>query len=187
MASESANTQTIENSLRDILRHIGDNPDREGLKDTPQRIIRSWSELFCGYKQNPADLMRFFSEGSCNEMVVLRDIEFYSMCEHHFLPFFGRVHIAYIPDGKVIGISKLARLVEVYSRRLQIQENMTAQIADAIMEHLQAKGAMVVCEAQHLCMVARGVKKQNSTMVTSAIRGVFEKQAVRAEFMGLTK
>lgn len=169
-----------------ILSAIGDDPMREGLLQTPQRVIRSWAKLYGGYAQNPADVLKtVFVEGACDEMVILRDIEFYSTCEHHMLPFFGRASIGYIPAGRVVGVSKLARLLEVYARRLQIQERLTAQVADALVTHLEPKGVMVVLEAQHFCMTSRGVEKQDSLMVTSAIRGVFALPEVRAEFMRL--
>jgi GTP cyclohydrolase I len=185
METVHTNAQAIENSLRDILTYIGDDPTREGLIDTPRRIMQSWEKLFGGYNQSPDDVMRVFKDGACNEMVILKDIEFYSTCEHHFLPFFGRIHIAYIPDGRVIGVSKLARLVEIFSRRLQIQERLVSQIADSIQQGLNPLGVMVVCEAQHFCMTCRGVEKQNSVMVTSAIRGVFEQSEVRNEALRL--
>jgi GTP cyclohydrolase IA len=182
----STNTQAIESYLKDILGYIGDDPDREGLVETPHRIVKSWEKLFGGYEQNPYDVIKTFEDGACNEMVILKDIEFYSTCEHHFLPFFGKVHIAYIPNGKVVGVSKLARLVEVYARRLQIQERLVGQIADCISEVLNPDGVMVVCQAQHFCMISRGVEKQNSIMVTSAVRGVFKDIAkTREEFMSL--
>jgi len=176
--------KTIKSYLKDIIRFVGDDPEREGMVGTPDRVVRSWSKLYGGYNQNPADVLKtVFQEGACQEMVGVKDVEFYSTCEHHMLPFFGRIHIAYIPDKKVVGISKLPRLIEVYARRLQIQEKMTAQIADAIMEHLTPKGAMVHCEAQHFCMTSRGVEKQNSKMITTAIRGSFKQIAIRQEFM----
>jgi GTP cyclohydrolase IA len=169
-----------------ILSAIGDDPQREGLLETPKRVIKSWDKLYGGYRESPADVLKtVFVEGSCEEMVILKDIEFYSTCEHHMLPFFGKCSIGYIPKGRVVGVSKLARLLEVFARRLQIQERLTTQIADALVEHLQPKGVMVVMEAQHFCMTARGVEKQDSMMVTSAIRGVFEDSESRAEFMSL--
>jgi len=182
-------TDKIESQIKDILFYIGDDPQREGLLDTPKRIRKSWEKLFSGYNQKAEDILKTtFTDGSCNEMVILKDIEFYSTCEHHFLPFTGRISIGYIPDGKVVGVSKLARLVEIYARRLQIQERMTGQIADDIMHHLKAHGCMVVCEAQHLCMTARGVEKQQSKMMTSAVRGVFKTQIeIREEFLNLIK
>lgn len=173
---------------RALLSFIGENPDREGLLQTPHRVIKSWKELYAGYKQNPTEVLgTTFTDGACKEMVILKNIDFFSTCEHHLLPFFGTVDIGYIPDEKVVGLSKLARLVEVYSRRMQIQEKMTAQIADTLMEVLKPKGVMVKVSAQHLCMLARGVKKANTFMVTSAIRGSFDKQGVREEFLELIK
>lgn len=185
METVNTDTQAIENSIRDILAHIGDDPAREGLIDTPKRIIKSWDKLFGGYDKNPKDIARVFEDGACNEMVVLKNIEFYSTCEHHFLPFFGKMHAAYIPNGKVIGVSKLARIVEIFARRLQIQERLVSQIADSIQEILEPKGVMIVCEAQHFCMTSRGVEKQNSIMVTSAIRGVFQENDTRQEALRL--
>jgi GTP cyclohydrolase IA len=185
METVNTDTQAIESSIKNILSYIGDNPDREGLKDTPKRMIKSWQKLFGGYNKNPRDVARIFEDGACDEMVVLKDIEFYSTCEHHFLPFFGKVHIAYIPSGKVIGVSKLARFVEIFSRRLQIQERLVSQIANCIEEILAPKGVMVVCEAQHFCMTSRGIEKQNSKMVTSSIRGVFKNYETRNEFLNL--
>ena len=189
METITANAQAVEHSISEILAYIGDDPNREGLKDTPQRIRKSWGKLFGGYKLSAKEILTTtFTEGSCDEMVMLKGIEFYSTCEHHFLPFIGKISIGYIPNGKVVGVSKLARLVEVYARRLQIQERMTSQIADDIMEHINAQGCMVVCEAQHLCMTSRGVEKQQSEMITSAIRGVFStQQGTREEFLTLIK
>lgn len=176
----------MQDYIKDFLEYIGENPHREGLLETPSRVINSWEHLFCGYTQDPKEILQTaFSEGSCDEMVVLKHIEFYSLCEHHLLPFFGDISIGYLPKDRVVGISKLARLVEVFSRRLQIQEKMTAQIADTLMEVLQPKGVMVVAEAKHLCMLMRGVSKQQSVMVTSAIRGTFRQDPrTREEFMG---
>lgn len=175
-----------EEIVREMLVAVGEDPFREGLKETPARVVKSWGKLYGGYLLDPADVLRtVFTDGHCDEMVVLRDIEFYSMCEHHMLPFFGKCHIGYLPSGCVVGLSKLARLVEVFARRLQIQEKLTAQIADAIQTHLQPKGAMVVMEAQHLCMLSRGVEKQESCMLTSAIRGSFKLPEVRSEFLRL--
>lgn len=172
---------------REILRYIGEDPDREGLRKTPERMVLSWLRLFQGYSMKAEDVMTTFVDGACQEMVILKNIEFYSTCEHHFIPFFGKVHIGYIPKQRVIGVSKLARLVEIYARRLQIQERMCAQIADALMKHLEPKGCMVIAEAQHLCMLARGVEKQNCIMTTSAVRGEFKKVTVRSEFLNLIK
>ena len=188
MEFKPSDTENIENSIANILLFIGDDPKREGLKDTPERVRKSWSKLFGGYKMNAIEILsRVFTDGSCDEMVILKDIEFYSTCEHHFLPFFGKISIGYIPNGKVVGVSKLARVVECFARRLQIQEKMTTQIADSIQQALEPEGVIVVCEAQHFCMTARGVEKKNSIMVTSAIRGVFNQNEVRAEFLQLIK
>lgn len=167
-----------------ILQYIGEDASREGLRDTPLRVVRSWQQLYSGYRFKPGDvgkLLTVFKDGACDEMVLLRDIEFYSTCEHHMLPFFGRAHIAYIPDGKVVGISKLARLLEVFARRLQIQERLCQQITSSLDTHLQPKGSACILEAQHLCMTGRGVQKQNSIMVTSSLTGVFRTQAATRE------
>lgn len=178
------NEHTIEKNIKEIFKFIGEDPEREGLLGTPDRMIRSWNKLFGGYKKDGKKVLSTtFVEGTCDEMVILKDIQFYSTCEHHFLPFYGKVSIAYIPNGKVVGISKLARLVEAFSRRLQIQERMTTQIADTINNVLEAKGVMVVVEGQHFCMTSRGVEKQESKMVTNAIRGAFEDSEVRQEFL----
>lgn len=159
--------------LRSILRYIGENPDREGLLDTPNRIIRSWDTMYGGYKQDAADfLKKQFNEGACDDIVLLSDIEFYSTCEHHMIPFFGKAHIAYHPGQFVFGISKLARVLEVYTRRMQIQERIGQQVVDALMT-AGAKGAACFLEAQHMCMTCRGVNKQHSVMKTSCIKGTF--------------
>ncbi len=173
--------------IRRIISGMGDDPRREGLRKTPERVVQSYYELFRGYQEDPKEILSTsFTQGACKELVILRDIEFYSTCEHHMLPFFGKAHVGYLPDGRVAGISKIARLVDCFSRRLQIQESLTAQIADTIDKVLRPKGVAVVLEAQHLCMSARGVSKQNSVMVTSALRGVFEDDAsARSEFLGL--
>jgi GTP cyclohydrolase I len=185
MELKRTNSKIIEGKIKDILVYIGENPEREGLQETPERIVKSWEKLFKGYTQNPQDILKAFTQGSCNEMVILKSIEFYSTCEHHFLPFSGKISIGYLPNKRVIGISKLARLVEIYSRRLQIQERLTSQIADSLMNFLEPLGVMVYCKAQHLCMTARGVEKQNSEMITSAIRGNFQNSEVRQEFLSL--
>jgi len=170
--------------VRDFLRYIGEDPEREGLKETPSRIIRSWKELYSGYKQNPKDILKtVFIDGTCDELVILRDITYFSTCEHHNLPFFGKCHIGYLPNGKIVGISKLARLVECFARRLQIQERMTSQIADSIMKYLKPRGCMVIVEGTHLCIQMRGAKSQTSIMTTQAIRGIFKKRGVRSEFI----
>jgi GTP cyclohydrolase I len=174
--------------IKQQLHFIGENPDREGLKETPQRILKSWDELYAGYNMNAIQILKTFQEGVCDELVLLKDIEFFSTCEHHMLPFFGSAHIGYIPNKKVIGVSKLARLVELFSRRLQIQERMTTQIADFLDTHLKCKGCMVVVEAQHFCMTSRGVKKQHSKMVTSAVRGLYKDDInARQEFLNLIR
>jgi GTP cyclohydrolase I len=162
----------VEN-IRRLLEYIGENPDREGLKETPNRVIRSYDTLYGGYKQKPKDVMKVFEEGACDEMVLLKNIHFSSTCEHHMLPFTGRASIAYIPDGKVIGVSKLARILEIYARRLQIQERIGSQVTDCLMKYLKPKGAACVLEATHGCMVCRGVQKQDSVMVTSSLTGIF--------------
>lgn len=172
----------IEEAVRLLLEGIGEDADREGLKDTPERVARMYEELCAGMEQNPKEhLSRTFSCDNEN-VVIEKDITFYSTCEHHLMPFYGKVHIAYIPNGKVVGISKLARTVEVYARRLQIQEQMTGQIADAIEEYLGAKGVYVMIEAEHMCMSARGIKKPGSKTVTLAVKGrLKEDDALRQE------
>lgn len=170
----------------EIITAIGDDPEREGLKETPRRIAEMFGEVFGGLWTDPRDYLKVVFEVAHDEMVVLRNIPFYSMCEHHFLPFHGEAHVGYIPDGRVVGISKLARVVEGYARRPQIQEQLTSQIAEAIMEVLHPDGVAVVIEAEHLCMTMRGVKKPGSRMITSAMRGDFRQSAVtRAEFLSL--
>lgn len=179
-------TERIEAAVREILFAVGQDPDRDGLADTPARVARMYAEMFAGTRTDPAvHLQRTFEE-SYDEIVILRDIDFASMCEHHLLPFLGRAHVAYLPNGRVVGLSKLARTVDAYARRPQVQERMTAQIADALMIHLDARGALVVIEAEHMCMKVRGASKPNSVMVTSAARGVFASGAAsRAEAMSL--
>lgn len=160
-------------TIKNIIRYIGEDPEREGLLKTPDRVIRSWNELYSGYEKDPKDLLTTFMADGCDQIVLLKDIEFFSTCEHHLMPFFGTAHVAYIPDEKVIGISKLARLVDIYARRLQIQERIGEQVTNALMEFLQPKGAACILSATHLCMRARGVSKQHSTMVTSSMKGIF--------------
>ncbi len=177
----------FEGLIRKILIRIGENPDREGLRRTPLRVAKAYDFLTSGYTTTVEEVVNnaIFHDG-CDEMVVVKDIEFFSMCEHHMIPFFGRVHVGYLPKGKVIGLSKIARIVDVFARRLQIQERMTNQIADAMMDILEPMGVAVVVEASHLCMMMRGVQKQNSSTITSAMRGLFRKDArTRAEFMNL--
>jgi len=174
-------------AVRSILAAIGEDINREGLKETPARVVKSWKEIFGGYTQNPADVFKVFDDGACDQMVILKNIEFYSFCEHHMLPFFGRAHVAYLPHGKVIGVSKLARLVDIFARRLQIQERLTQEIANTLEAHLQPLGTAVMMTAKHFCMVCRGVGKQNSEMVTSHLTGEFLKPEVRAEFFSLIR
>ncbi len=177
-----------EENVRRLLEYIGENPDREGLKETPNRVIRSYNELFSGYEQDPKNVMKVFKDGACDELVLLKDIPFYSTCEHHMLPFYGKAHIAYIPNGKVIGVSKLARILEIYSRRLQIQERIGQQVTDCIMQYLQPKGAACVLAASHNCMTCRGVQKSNSVMITSSLQGLFLTNAqTRSEFLSMIK
>ena len=166
----------IEKAVREILIAIGEDPDREGLKGTPDRVARMYEEIYSGIHQDPRDHLKvIFQDEEHEELVLVRDVPFYSCCEHHLVPFFGKAHIAYIPDGKVVGLSKLARTVEVYAKRPQMQEQLTAQIADALMEHLKPQGAMVMIEAEHMCMTMRGIKKPGSRTVTYVTRGIFEK------------
>ena len=179
---------SAEEAVRVLIRHAGDDPDREGLRETPARVLRAYREMFAGYSQDPAKLMKTFEDGSCDELVVLRGVEFASHCEHHMLPFVGKAHVAYLPHGRIIGLSKLARLVDVYARRLQVQERLTQQITAALDEHLRPLGSACVIEAKHLCMVCRGVQKQHSEMITSSLTGVFrEKPEVRAEFLSMIR
>lgn len=180
------NKNTIRDGLVQQLKYIGEDPNREGLQRTPDRIINSWQELFVGYDKDPNDLLTRFDSGSYDQMVVLKDIEIYSMCEHHILPFLGKAHVAYIPSENVLGISKLARLVDIYARRLQIQERIGEQVTDFLMNGAKCMGAACVIRAEHLCMRMRGCSKQNSTMITSSLKGVFlEDTAVRQEFFHL--
>lgn len=174
MGIKMIDKQKIEEAVKLLLEGIGEDVNREGLKETPGRIARMYEEIFEGLEEDAGlHLSKTFSV-SRSEMVVEKDIVFYSTCEHHLMPFYGKTHVAYIPDGKVVGLSKLARTVEVYARRPQIQEQMTAQIADAIMEHLAPQGVMVMVEAEHMCMTMRGVKKPGSKTVTVSVRGIFE-------------
>ncbi len=177
----------VENAIQTLLVYIGEDPNREGLKETPQRIMRSYSELFKGYEQDVKDVFKVFEDGACDEMAILRNIDFYSTCEHHWLPFFGVAHIAYLPKGKIVGISKLARVLEVYSRRLQVQERLTTQITSALDEHLQPLGSACVLIGKHLCLTCRGVQKQDAEMITSSLTGEFRNPEVRAEFLQLIR
>ena len=184
--------ERIEKAVREILLAVGEDPEREGLQETPARVARMYEEVFAGLTEDPAVHFEKTFDEHCNEMVLVRDISFYSMCEHHLVPFFGKAHIAYIPapDGRVCGLSKLARLVEVYAKRPQVQERLTGQIADTLVEQLHPQGVAVVLEAEHMCMSMRGVKKPGSRTVTSAVRGVFAgstdaARASRSEVMSL--
>jgi GTP cyclohydrolase IA len=182
---ENISTQDI---YREIIRRFDADPTRDGLERTPERMEKAMSYLTKGYHENPNEILRdALFDVDYDEMVIVKDIEMFSLCEHHLLPFFGKVHIAYIPKGKVVGLSKMARLVEVFARRLQVQERMTQQIADAIQEAIQPLGVGVVIEARHLCMMMRGVEKQNSSTVTSAMLGAFQKQNTRMEFLALVR
>jgi GTP cyclohydrolase I len=184
--SRSIDHPRIERAVREILLAVGENPDREGLAQTPARVARSYAELLSGLSENPRTHLRTVFNERYDEIVLLRDINFNSVCEHHLLPFMGRAHVAYLPDGKVVGLSKLARLVEGYARRPQVQERLTTQIADALMEELNPIGAACVVEAVHTCMTIRGVRKPGSVMVTSALRGIFKDSPTsRAEVMAL--
>lgn len=177
-----------EEIYREILRRMGEDPDRDGLLRTPERVEKSMAYLTKGYQEDPLQLLRgALFDVDYDEMVIVKDVEMFSLCEHHMLPFFGKVHVAYIPKGKVVGLSKIARLVEVFSRRLQVQERMTRQIADAIQEAIAPQGVGVVIEARHLCMMMRGIEKQNSSTVTSAMVGCFQNKETRAEFLSLVR
>ncbi len=178
----------IELAVREVIEALGEDPEREGLRETPMRVARMYAELFEGLHTDPRDNLRVGFEAPHDEMVILRDIPFYSVCEHHFMPFHGIAAIGYIPDGRVVGLSKLARLLDGYARRPQLQERLTGQVADALMEVLRPDGVAVVIEAEHLCMTQRGVKKPGSRMVTSATRGQFrQNQVTRAEFLSLVR
>lgn len=167
-----------------ILRLIGEDPTREGLRDTPDRVVRSWVEMFCGYSQDPQSVLKSFEDGCVDEMIVIRKVEFYSACEHHMLPFSGMAHFGYIPGRKIVGLSKIGRLIDVFARRLQVQERLTTQIVEAFVEGLQPKGAGCIIEANHMCLMCRGIMKQRAMMVTSCLRGVFKDDPkTRAEFL----
>lgn len=178
--------ERIMSAVNELFLAIGEDPGREGLLETPRRIADMYAEIFGGLHLEPSQYLKVGFEVAHDEMVILRNIPFYSMCEHHFLPFHGEAHVGYVPDGRVVGISKLARVVEAFARRPQIQEQLTSQVAEAIMETLQPDGVAVVIEAEHLCMTMRGVKKPGSRMITSAMRGEFRQSSVtRAEFLSL--
>lgn len=179
--------EKIEQGVRLILEGIGEDTKREGLLETPDRIARMYEEIFVGIGTDAKEPLSKTFHAQNSEMVLEKDITFYSTCEHHFMPFYGKAHVAYVPDGKVVGLSKLARTVEVYAKRPQIQEQLTAQIADAIMECLAPKGVMVMLEAEHMCMTMRGVKKPGSKTVTYVTRGVFEEEKLQQKFFQLVK
>ena len=178
--------ERIRTAVGEILLAIGEDVDREGLRDTPERVARLYAEMFSGLGQNPRDILKKTFTQKYDEMVLVKDIGFESMCEHHLLPFLGKAHIAYLPKGKIVGLSKLARVVEVLARRPQVQERMTEQIADLLMEELDARGVAVIIEASHTCMTIRGIRKASSICTTSAMRGAFAlKESTRAELMAL--
>jgi GTP cyclohydrolase IA len=180
------NQQKIALAVRMILEAIGEDPEREGLRDTPTRVAKMYADMFQGLYENPRDHLNVLFDEQHDEMVVVKDVPFYSMCEHHLLPFQGKAHVAYIPRGKVVGLSKIVRVVEALARRPQVQERLTSQIADLLMDALDAQGVAVVVEASHTCMTMRGVKKPGSNVMTSAMRGNFKtNQATRSEFMSL--
>lgn len=181
------NYEALKSDVRRVLMDIGENPAREGLIDTPKRVAKMYNEIFSGYSVDPkAALGTTFEATECNEMVIVKDIQFFSHCEHHMVPFFGKVHIGYIPQGRVVGLSKLVRLTDAFAHRLQIQERLTTQIADTIDEVLSPLGVIVVIEAQHMCMQMRGVRNQTSSTVTSVVRGVLkDEHTAKAEFLSL--
>jgi GTP cyclohydrolase I len=174
--------------VHDLLRYIGEDPKREGLHETPARFLKAWSEYTKGYKQHPEEILKSFEDGAerVDEMVIVKDIPLYSVCEHHLAPFFGKAAVGYIPDRRILGLSKISRLVEIFARRLQVQERLTNQIADALDQHLQPLGVAVVIECRHMCMEARGIKHAGTSTVTSALRGSIKKNAdTRREFLSL--
>lgn len=178
----------IEDNVRRLLQYIGEDPSRGGLLETPQRVAKAWAHWTAGYGKDPADLLKVFEDGAdgCDEMVIVKNIPFYTHCEHHMAPFFGTATVAYIPDGKIVGLSKISRVVDMFARRLQVQERLTNQIADALHDNLQPKGVGVIIEARHLCMESRGICQQGHSTITSAVRGVIkDKPEARAEFMAL--
>ena len=177
-------------NVRRLLAYVGENPNREGLLETPDRVIKAWDFWTKGYDEDPADILKTFSDGAerYDQMVVVRDIDVWSHCEHHLAPFFGVAHVAYIPDSKIVGLSKLARLVDCYARRLQVQERLTSQIADALVEHLMPRGVGVVLQCRHLCMESRGIQSRGAATVTSSLHGdLLAETAARAEFMSLLR
>lgn len=180
---------SFEDNIRRMLQFVGEDTEREGLHETPARVAKAWGFWCKGYNEDPADILKVFEDGAekVDEMVMVRDIPFYTHCEHHMAPFFGKATVAYIPDGKIVGLSKINRLVDCFARRLQVQERLTTQVADAIMEHLKPKGVGVIINARHLCMESRGVCQQGHSTVTSALRGVMSDGTVRQEFLHLAK
>jgi GTP cyclohydrolase IA len=183
------NSEKVQKLVNELLIEVGEDTKREGLVKTPKRVAKAYEFLLSGYNKNINEVLNdAIYDVKYDEMVLVKDIDFYSLCEHHMLPFYGKVHIAYIPDGKVLGLSKIPRIVEVFARRLQVQERMTRQIADTIDEYLKPQGVAVVCEAKHMCMMMRGVEKQNSSATTSSVHGTFKEDArTRAEFMNLIR
>jgi GTP cyclohydrolase IA len=187
-AADSLSGSSTQEIYAELIARMGEDPMREGLAKTPERMEKAMAFFTKGYKEDAARILQdALFNVAYNEMVIVKDIEMFSLCEHHLLPFFGKVHVAYIPNGKVTGLSKIARIVEVFARRLQVQERLTRQIADSIDEAIEPQGVGVVIEARHLCMMMRGVEKQNSSTVTSAMLGVFQKQNTRAEFLSLVR
>lgn len=183
--NQNIDQENVQKAIKEILLSIGEDPDREGLRETPKRVARAYRELLAGYTMNPVEFLNgALFDLQYDEMVIVRDIEFYSLCEHHMLPFLGRAHIAYLPKNRIIGLSKIPRIVDMFARRLQIQERMTTQIADLLSEVLQPKGVAVVVEALHLCSMMRGVKKHEARMTTSSMKGAFRVNlATRQEFL----
>jgi len=181
------NLEKIESTMLDLLKEIGEEPEREGLQKTPHRVAKSWTTFAKGYKQTPEEVVgdAIFNE-QCDEVIAVKDIDFFSLCEHHLLPFKGVTHVGYLPEKKIIGLSKIPRIVDIYARRLQVQERLTQQVADALQDVLNPKGVAVVIEAEHLCMQMRGVEKKSSFMITSAVRGAFrENNKTREEFLSI--
>jgi GTP cyclohydrolase I len=184
--AEAVDQKRIRAAVREILLAVGEDPDREGLRETPERVARMYAELFVGLRQNPAEPLRKTFTEKYDEVVLVKDIGFESMCEHHLMPFHGKAHVAYLPNGKIVGLSKLARVVEILSRRPQVQERMTEDLADLLMKHLDARGVGVILEAAHSCMTMRGIRKADSVCTTSSMRGAFrDNLSSRSELMAL--
>ena len=186
---KSSEDMKMEHYFKEIIKNLGEDPDREGLEDTPKRVVKALRYLTHGYDEPIESIMKdAIYDSDMNEMVIVKNIEFYSLCQHHMLPFMGKCHVAYIPNGKIIGLSKIPRIVEIYARRLQLQEKLTKQIAECVMEATNAEGVATIIEAQHLCMMMRGIQKQNSVMTTSVMLGSFRQDPrTRAEFLSLVK